>query len=243
MKEFSPVMALVDYVPVILFLSATVILIRDMYNKMSKGAFALFAAGTIDIIAAGFLKATYKLLYALSICDFTRLSDVFFPMQSLGFMLSGVGVLAILLHRQTPDGTRKEVSGARYILPGAIVIVLVVLLSLIASKGNNRTEAPEYFSGTFVFVTLMVLGLAFMDTGLSIMSLKLKKPGLIALFVVSFISSLCMGYLSSRDFDSAAVNWAAECVNIIGQLSLLLASLSMHRNGFESLRLRDEEVA
>lgn len=242
MKEFSLIMSIVDYIPVILFLSAAIILIRDMYSKMSKGAFALFAAGTIDIIAAGFLKATYKLLYALSICDFTRLSDVFFPMQSLGFMLAGTGVLALLCHRQTPDGKRKRESGTKYIIPGAVIILLVILLALLASGRKDRTVPPEYFSGTFVFVTLMVLGLAFMDTGLSIFSLKLKKPGLIALFDISFISSLSMGYLSSRDFDSAAVNWAAECINIVGQLSLLLASLSMHRNGFGEMRLRDEEI-
>lgn len=47
-------MALVDFIPVILFAISSVILQRDLYNKMSKGAFALFAAGTIDIAAAGY---------------------------------------------------------------------------------------------------------------------------------------------------------------------------------------------
>ncbi len=32
MKDFSVPMALVDFIPVILFCTATVILIRDMYN-------------------------------------------------------------------------------------------------------------------------------------------------------------------------------------------------------------------
>lgn len=241
MKEFSVIMSLVDYIPVILFLSASVILIRDMYNKMSKGAFALFAAGTIDIISAGFLKATYKLLYALSVCDFTRLSDVFFPMQSLGFMLAGTGVLALVCHRQTKNGERRETSALKYILPGALLVVLVVIFALIASRKKDHSAVPEYFSGTFVFVTLMVLGLAFMDAGLAVISVKLKKPGLVALYIVSFISSLAMGYLSTKDFASAAMNWAAECVNTIGQASLLIASIKMHKNGFEDLRLRGEE--
>lgn len=34
-------MALADFVPVGLFLAASVLLQRDLYNKMSKGAFAL----------------------------------------------------------------------------------------------------------------------------------------------------------------------------------------------------------
>ena len=68
-------MALVDFIPVLLFGAAAVRLLRDLYNKMSKGAFAIFAAGCIDVFAAGALKALYKLLYALGACDFTPLSE------------------------------------------------------------------------------------------------------------------------------------------------------------------------
>ena len=79
MKDFSVSMALVDYIPVVFFAVAAVILMRDLYNKMSKGAFALFAAGTINITCAGALKATYKLLYAAGVCNFEALSSMFFP--------------------------------------------------------------------------------------------------------------------------------------------------------------------
>ena len=72
MKEFSVSMAVVDFLPVILFAAASVLLQRDLYNKMSKGAFALFAAGTIDVICAGALKALYKLLYALARATLNR---------------------------------------------------------------------------------------------------------------------------------------------------------------------------
>ena len=48
MKEFSVLMALVDFLPVALFAAASVILQRELHAKMSKGAFALFAAGTIE---------------------------------------------------------------------------------------------------------------------------------------------------------------------------------------------------
>ena len=100
MKDFSVSMAIVDFVPVILFVIGAIILQRDLYNKMSKGAFALFAAGTIDIILAGSLKALYKLLYALNVCDFTPLSEMFFPVQSIGALLAGLGVIAMLTHKQ-----------------------------------------------------------------------------------------------------------------------------------------------
>ena len=206
-KEFSVAMALVDYVPVLLFTVAGVILMRDLYNKMSKGAFALFAAGLIDVTCAGALKATYKLLYALGVCDFTPLSDMFFPVQSIGFLLSGIGILAMLLHRQ--------------------------------GKSTAYAVVPPVFKGTFVFVTLMVLGLGMLDAVLCVLSVKLKKPALIVLFVISLVCSLGMGYLSSRDFAQASMNWIAEGVNVAGQGALLAGVLLLHKNGLVDLRLRN----
>lgn len=206
MKDFSVSMALVDYIPVICFAIASVILMRDLYNKMSKGAFALFAAGTIDIILAGGLKATYKLLYAAGACDFEALNAMFFPVQSIGFVLAGVGILAMLCYNQ------KE-------------------------KGTTLAVAPPLFKGTFVFVGFMVAGLGILDTMLAILSVKLKKPWLIAIFAVSFVCSLGMGYLSSKDFTEAAMNWIAEGVNVVGQGALLAGAYLLHKSGLAELEL------
>lgn len=210
MKDFSVSMALVDYIPVIFFAIAAIIFMRDLYNKMSKGAFALFAAGTINITCAGALKATYKLLYAAGICDFEALNAMFFPVQSIGFLLAGIGILAILCHKQ--------------------------------SKNSLLAVAPPLFSGTFVFVGLMVAGLGLMDVGFCIISAKMKKPRFIVFFVLSFVCSLCMGYLSSQDFAEASMNWIAEAVNIVGQGALLLGAVALHKNGLSDFKLREEEV-
>ncbi len=209
MKDFSVSMALVDYIPVILFAIASVILMRDLYNKMSKGAFALFAAGTIDITCAGALKATYKLLYAAGACDFEALSAMFFPTQSIGFLLAGIGAVAMVCHKQ-------------------------------GEKLNAAAPvAPALFSGTFVFVGLMVAGLGLLDAVLCLLSVKLKKPALIALFALSFVCSLGMGYLSSKDFAEASMNWIAEGVNVVGQGSLLAGALILHKAGLSELVLEE----
>lgn len=210
MKDFSISMALVDYVPVIFFAVAAVLLMRDLYNKMSKGAFALFATGTINIVFAGALKATYKLLYASGICDFEALNAMFFPVQSIGFLLAGIGMIALLCCKQ--------------------------------SKNAILTVAPPVFSGTFVFVGLMVVGLGLMDAVLCVISAKMKKPSVIVLFVTSFICSLCMGYLSSQDFAKASMNWIAEGVNVIGQGTFLAGVVLLHKNGLVEFRLREGET-
>ena len=210
MKDISVSMALVDYIPVICFAIAAVILICDLYNKMSKGAFALFAAGTVFVTAAGALKATYKLLYAAGICDFEALNAMFFPTQSIGFLLAGVGVLLMLTHKA-----------------GKCSAALAV--------------APPVFKGTFIFVGLMVAGLGLMDAVLAILAVKLKKPWLIALFAFSFVCSLGMGYLSSKDFAEASMNWIAEGVNVAGQGSFLAGAILLRRCGLPELKLDGDE--
>lgn len=211
MNDFSVSMALVDFIPVLFFAIAAVILQRDLYNKMSKGAFALFAGGTIFVTCAGALKATWKLLYALGVCDFEALNAMFFPTQSIGFLLAGIGILAMICHKQTESAA--------------------------------FAVAPPVFSGTFVFVGLMVAGLGIMDVILCILSAKLKKTALIALFVLSFVCSLCMGYLSSQDFAEASMNWIAEGVNVIGQGSLLVGAILLHKGGLAELKLHNGENA
>jgi len=209
MNDFSISMALVDYIPVIFFVTAAVILLRDLYNKMSKGAFALFSAGVIDVTVAGALKATWKLLYAAGACNFEALDHMFFPVQSIGFLLAGIGILAMLIHKQ--------------------------------SKTALMAVAPPILSGTFLFVGLMVGGLGIMDTVLCILSAKLKKPWLIALFALSFVCSLCMGYLSSQNFAEASMNWIAEGVNVVGQGTFLVGVVLLHKNGLAALKLRGGE--
>lgn len=208
MNDFSISMALVDYIPVIFFATSAVILLSDLYNKMSRTAYALFAAGVIDVSIAGALKATWKLLYAAGACNFEALDHMFFPVQSIGFLLAGIGILLMITDKK--------------------------------NKPALLAVAPPVFSGTFVFVGLMVAGLGVMDTVLCIIASKMKKPWLIAVFSLSFVCSLCMGYLSSQNFADAAMNWIAEGVNVVGQGALLLGVILLHKNGLSDLKLCEE---
>ncbi len=216
-KHFSVPMAIVDYIPVICFAIGAIILLCDLYNKMGKGAFALFSAGVIDVTIAGALKATYKLLYALGVCDFAKLDAMFFPVQSIGFLLAGLGVIAMLC------GKKNTTKLSSFAAP-----IMVVVLA---------AAAPEVFTGTFVFVGLMVAGLGLLDAALCVLAKKAGKPALIALYVFSFVCCLGMGYLSSKDFAEASMNWIAECVNVVGQGTFLAGTIVLHKNGLADLSL------
>ena len=206
MKDFSVVMALADFIPVILFAVAAVKLQRDLYFKMTKGAFALFSTGTMDVVFAGVAKALYKLLYAANICDFEALNNLYFQVISIGFLLSGLGLIGMLTYKQVENT-------AMCVVP------------------------PVLFKGTSIMVSFMILGLAMICYCLGVLSYKLKKPSIIALLVINFVCSLCMGYLASKDFDRAYWNWIAEGINIIGQGAFLMAAIELRKAGLSKLKI------
>ena len=195
--EFTVEMALVDYIPVIFFAIASIILVRDLYGKSAPLSHLIFTLGVSAVAVAGACKATWKLLYASGVGDVAFLNRMFFPTQSVGFLLAGLGILAIL----------------------------------ITKKSRHYAVSP------FVFIGMMVAGLGILDAGLCVLAAKLKKKGVIAIFVLSFICSLCMGYLSSQDFAEAIWNWIAEGVNVLGQGTLLLGVVILHKNGLKELSL------
>ena len=63
---------------------------------------------------------------------------------------------------------------------------------------------------------------------------KQKQNSAIVLFVAAYFMSLIMGYLSSRDMNSAALNWIAQAINTAGQLSLLAGAMILHKSGLGS---------
>jgi hypothetical protein len=195
--DFTIEMALVDYIPVAFFAIAAVILMRDLKNKMGALTYLIFSLGLSGVPIAGACKATWKLIYAAGMGDVAILNKMFFPTQSIGFLLCGLGILAMLIRKK------------------------------------NRV----YGVNTFVFIGMMVMGLGILDACLCVLAAKMKKGGVIAIFIISFLCSLCMGYLSSQDFAEAIWNWIAEAINVIGQGTLLLGVISLHRNGLKELKL------
>lgn len=201
MYDLSVPMALVDYIPVIFFGIAAVTLLRDLHSRMAKGMYAMLSAGTINIFAAGFLKATWKLLYASGICDFQALNNLFLPLQSIGFLLAGIGLIGVF-----------------------------------GKKNAMLAVAPPVFSGSMVFIMMMVAGLGSICTCLSILASKMNKGWVMVFFILAFVASIGMGYMSSHDSTSATVNWIEQGINCVGQGMLMTGVLILHKNG-----LKDDE--
>lgn len=204
MYSFTIPMALMDYIPVIFFGIAAALLQLDLYGKMRKDAFAMFAAGTINIFGAGFLKATWKLLYAAGICDFAALNSMFLPVQSIGFLLAGVGIALMM-------ATKKQ----------------TVLAAV----------APPVFSGSVIFIMMMVLGLGSICTVLSIIAVNMKKKRAAILFILAFLCSMGMGAMSGQDTTQAWVNWTEQGINCVGQGLLLWGTLILHKANLKEFQI------
>ncbi|MBR4461914.1 MAG: hypothetical protein IKS51_04970 [Erysipelotrichaceae bacterium] len=195
MKEFSVPMALVDYIPVLFFGLGVTIIANELYKEQRKGKGLLFLTGAGLVIAAGFLKATYKLLYALGVGEFAWMSDQFFSNQAFGFLLAGI----------------------------ALVLTVV------------KKEKAYSFLPTMALVGIMVVGLGALDAGLCFLASKAKKRNALVCFIVSFFLCLMMGYLSSKDFDKAFMNWVAQLINIAGQGLFYLGARFLKGTGLKDL--------
>ena len=200
MYNFTVPMALMDFVPVIFFGVTAVLLLRDLYNKMFKGAYALLAAGSVNAFLAGFCKALWKLLYAANICDFVALEEMFMPVNSLGLLFVGLSLIGMLCWKK---------------------------------KSVMLSAAPPVFASSMPFIMMMVIGLGGLCAGLSVIAAKMKKAGVMALFILSFVCAMAMGYMSSQDSTQAWVNWAEQSINTASQLCLMLGVLSLHKAGLK----------
>ncbi len=201
MNGITVTMAIVDFIPVLLFFLAAVLLQRDLYDQLSKGAFALLASGSILVLISGVFKALWKILYALNICDYQALDISFFPMQGPGFLLVFLSLLAPLLK----DGKKR---------PAAYSV-----------------GAVPVFASNMPFVILQIIGCGGAQWCLFALALKMKRKLAAALFVVAFLFMLGMGYLSAAFDDSSAMHWLAQCVNIVSQGALLGGVVLLHRAG------------
>ena len=159
MYNFTIPMALMDFVPVAFFGVSAVLLLRDLYNKMFKGAYALLAAGSVNVFLAGFCKALWKLLYAANICDFKALEEMFMPVNSIGLLFVGLSLIGMLLWKR--KGAMLSVAPVPFVSSMPFIMMMVVglggmcaALSVIAAR-MKRGKVMLLFILSFVCAMAM----------------------------------------------------------------------------------------
>lgn len=160
MYNFTIPMALMDFVPVVFFGITSVILLRDLYNKMSRGTYALLAAGSVNVFLAGFCKALWKLLYAANICDFVALEKMFMPVNSLGLLFVGLSLIGMVCRK--PKSAMLSVAPPVFVSSMPFIALMVVGLggmcaglSILAAR---MKKAPVMILFILSFACAMAMG-------------------------------------------------------------------------------------
>ena len=168
MYHVSVPMALMDFVPVAFFGITAAILRRDLFNKMSRQTFSMLSSGTMFIFTAGLLKALWKLLYALGVCDFQVLNTLFMPIQSIGFLLTGIAAVVMLSRKKVPVMAVPPVfAGTMVFIPmmvlglGTVIAVLSVLAAKLKKKWTIALFVLSFLA------SLAMGGMASQDSTLS----------------------------------------------------------------------------
>ena len=159
MYHFTVPMALMDYVPVLFFAVTAVILLGDLHSKMSKGTYALFAAGCVNVFLAGFCKATWKLLYAANICNFVALEEMFMPVNSIGLLFVGISLVGMVTW-----GRKKVMLTAPVVVTSSLPFIAMMILGLggmcagLSVVAVKMKKAPVMVLFIMSFVCAMAMG-------------------------------------------------------------------------------------
>ncbi len=145
-------MALMDFVPVLLFGAAWVILYRDLKNKLNLCSGILLPLGAVIVFLAGFLKATWKMQKALGVPAVELFNKMMFPCQSLGFVLLAVGMLSLMY------GKRK--SAARSLTMVWVMCNVLGALGMSAGLVWIASKVKKKAIPLFIvaFVLMMMMG-------------------------------------------------------------------------------------
>lgn len=217
MNEISVFMGIVDIIPVVIFLIANLKLMDALHNKLNYQKYAILSSGAYMLFFGGICKIIWKFLYAFKVCDYTTLSECFFPMQSIGFILLCVGAGSAIFAKKLPDKNVTLYSST--LLPVLVPVIPVV-----------TTHMP------FLLVTLIAMTVFYII--LSVGTVKLKHAKGILWLVLSYAGMLCNCFVGSAADKAtpdmiATLHWIAELSHIFAEVFLLICITDMIKHGLK----------
>lgn len=140
-NRFSLPLAVVDALPVLLFLVNCILIGRAMHS-------GLFVLGAALCCAAGFFKVIWKICIAASGKDHAWLNHAFLPVMLTGFVLLILGIV-LAIHAQTvPSSFLLHLTRAGAFVSFAIallfLIALIVIRSVFGKKKFNTSETLNW---------------------------------------------------------------------------------------------------
>ena len=126
---FTPAMAVIDMIPVLLFFASTVVMVGRTGN-------VLVTVGGILVILAGMMKAVWKLICTFFKKDIPLLSKQLRVFMPIGFVALLIGLIqkSMTLGGQTVILRLLQLPAVLFLL---LMMILVLLLGFLAVKGDR----------------------------------------------------------------------------------------------------------
>lgn len=165
METYSIPLALVDFLPNIAFLVGAFFLVKTAYHCRGTACARMLMAGTLLIFLGGFLKASWKLLYAAHIADLRWMSQAQFVLLAIGFLGMCVAVILMARKRKANASAAVLLGMAPWKIPFLFVMTLTSLgaegiLAYIAYRRNARPAAVGFVIGVMGILAMSALASA-----------------------------------------------------------------------------------
>jgi hypothetical protein len=215
----SYLMAIVDFIPVVLFMAAMAYVIKMAFGRIKTIYFAILTGGVFVSFMGGLAKCTWKLIYAHGV-DFVPLNTAFVLYQTAGFLLIAIGVFVLLLAdiKQSKKSVGTVVASAST-LPIFLIVGIIEVVTI---------DKPG-----FLWYIVMALFTVIYLVTLSVIAFRHRNFKSAFLFYGSMIFMFGMVALRSK-FDEGGswenINWVAQICNSLTQLQLLLACLFLSKS-------------
>jgi hypothetical protein len=163
-EENSLGLSVLDFVPNLAFLIGAFFLVRTVRLARGNRCANMCLTGSLLVFSGGLFKATWKLLFTLSIANITLLSDSQFVLHAPGFLALLVSVI-LLARASMPKRSPVLLAIAPWKIPFLATMTLCSLgaqgiLTYISFQRKARLAA-----WMFIAAVLCMLGMAGMASG------------------------------------------------------------------------------
>lgn len=161
-KRFSMPLAIVDAVPVLLFLTNCILIGSAMRS-------ALFLVGAVLCFAAGFFKVIWKVCIAASGNDHSWLNRAFLPVMMTGFVLLILGIVLAIHGHTVPSSFLLHLTRAGAFVSFSIALIfliaLIVVRSIFGKRKFNSSETLNWIGEglNIGFQAAVLSGILFMQ--------------------------------------------------------------------------------
>jgi len=208
--DFPLVMALQNYMPVI-FSGVGLLLVARMVGATHAAAGRLAVTGAALILAAGTLKASWKLVMAVSRLDLPLLSQSLFPLIAPGFTL-----LAWALFWSKRHADRALVWWPPVLVSGAALLGALAL-------GVARADRA------WVFVLIGLSTAANVSLAGLLIHGALQRGSYLAagLFALNLLITFALSGIAGMPNKPLEIHWAEQIISTVSNLAFAWAAWTM----------------